>query len=231
MKIGGAQVILAPREVFASRGEAIPYEANRDNQYYYMMISGKYVGKLILSNEFNSDAENIASGMRAAGIEKCILLSEDSREETENAAALLEFDEAYGECDTNKKLTILNNICSGREENDIIYVYSSGIEAHSAAGTDIRVSRKGKYADVLVLPDYTENIPAAIKLCGRMKQVASTNAIFAFTIKALLIFLSIIGISSIWFVVFIDIAAALATILNSIRVSSDSLIDVLLNKE
>ena len=56
------------------------------------------------------------------------------------------------------------------------------------------------------------------------------NAIFAFIVKAILIFLSIVGYCNLWFAIFIDIAASLATILNSIRVTKESLIDILLYK-
>ena len=40
-----------------------------------------------------------------------------------------------------------------------------------------------------------------------------------------MIFLSMLGLSSIWFVLFMDTAAVLATLLNAIRVTKDPLID------
>ena len=40
--------------------------------------------------------------------------------------------------------------------------------------------------------------------------------------KAVLIFLSIIGYCNLWFAIFIDFAAAVATVLNTIRVTSES---------
>ena len=42
--------------------------------------------------------------------------------------------------------------------------------------------------------------------------------------KAILIFLSFIGYSTLWFVVFIDTVTALATLLNAIRVTTPSLL-------
>ena len=50
------------------------------------------------------------------------------------------------------------------------------------------------------------------------------NAIFVFVIKAILVVLSIIGYSNLWFVVFMDTVAALATLLNAIRVTTPSLL-------
>ena len=61
-------------------------------------------------------------------------------------------------------------------------------------------------------------------------EVIAENAVFAFVVKAILIFLSIIGYCNIWFAIFIDMVAAVATILNSIRVTSDSLMKTLMYK-
>ena len=160
---------------------------------------------------------------RAAGVNKCILLTDDGKEEAEQIADKLGFDEYISECDTAKKLRIIKNF-SEAEDQKTLYVYAAGIEAHSAAETDIRVSRKGKYADATIAPEYAVNLPRAFYTCGRMREIATENALFAFIIKAVLIFLSITGYCNLWFAMFIDMVAALATMLNSIRVTTDSLI-------
>ena len=92
---------------------------------------------------------DIADGMRAAGVNKCILLTDDGKEEAEQLADKLGFDEYISECDTAKKLRIIKNF-SEAEDQKTLYVYAAGIEAHSAAETDIRVSRKGKYAESIL---------------------------------------------------------------------------------
>ena len=61
----------------------------------------------------------------------------------------------------------------------------------------------------------------------RVKDIAVENALFAFIVKALLVFLSIVGYCNLWFAIFIDMVAAVATILNTIRVTNESLISSL----
>ena len=227
LKINGAHVTLATRELFASRGEAVPYESSKENyQMLYMMVSEKYVGKIALTNEIYGEAEQLVPDLKAIGFEKCILLTEDGNEESEIAAAELEFDEVFGECDTARKLRLINDLKTSRD-TQMMYVYANGFDAHSAADLDVRVNRKGKFADILVIPEYIANLPLALQLCSRVREVAAENAIFAFVVKAILIFLSLTGYCNIWFAIFIDMAAALATILNSIRVTSPSLIGIL----
>lgn len=227
LKINGAHVTLATRDLFTSRGEAVPYESGKENyQMLYMMVSEKYVGKIALSNEFYGEAEQLAPDLKAIGFNQCILLTEEGKEESEAAATELEFDEVFGQCDTERKLRLINDLKSSRD-TQMMYVYANGFDTHSAADLDVRINRKGKFADVLVIPEYIANLPLALQLCSRVREVAAENAIFAFVVKAILIFLSLTGYCNIWFAIFIDMVAALATILNSIRVTSPSLIGIL----
>ncbi len=228
--IGGAHVILATKELFLSRGEAVPYEdESPDALSYYMMIAGRYVGKLSISNSALDSVEQIVSDFKNAGIEKSILLSEDGNEELAAFAKSFGFDDAYGEMDLEKKLALINQV-SQREDGGVIYVYSSGIESHSRADVDVRVSKAGKYADALVSSNSVSSLPNVFPIAARLREVASENAIFAIAIKAILIFLSINGWCNIWFAMFIDCATTLFTELNAIRVSSESLLKGLLKR-
>ena len=111
-----------------------------------------------------------------------------------------------------------------------MYLYSSGIESHSKAEIDVRVSKAGKYADALVNPNSISTIPAVFSVADRIRAVATENAIFAMAVKAILVFLSINGWCNLWFAMFIDSAAAIFTLLNSIRVSSESLLKGMINR-
>lgn len=224
LEIGGAHVTLATRELFISRGEAVPYEdVPNDQQIFYMMISDKYVGKVVLSNALIRSSVALVTDCKAQGIEQCFLLTENGKEETEQFAQKLGFDNFFGELDTEKKLNLIEDMTHDLGTGTM-YVYSTGIETHSSASLDVRVGKKGNYADVLLNPETMANFPDAIHVCKRMKEIIAENAIFAFLIKAILIFLCINGWSNLWFVVLLDGAAALGTMLNSIRVTSESLL-------
>lgn len=228
--IGGAHVTLATKELFIGRGEAVPYEGETsDAIVYYMMIAGRYVGKIAISNSALDSVEQFVPECRNAGIARCVLISEDGREEIEAFAEKFGFDGAVGELDTEKKLALIENICQNNPDGKM-YVYSNGIETHSKADIDVRVSKAGKYADALVNPSNVSTLPAVFPIAQRLREITSENAIFAMVIKAILVFLSINGWCSIWFAMFIDCAATIFTELNAIRVSSDSLLKGLLNR-
>ena len=227
--IGNAHVVLASRELFVGRGIKLPVDGTEDGQAFFMTVAERYVGKIVISSQLNIEADELVAGLGDAGVSRCVLLTEDGYAESRRLAEKLDFGEVYDECDTEKKLRVVSELKTSAK-GSVLFVYASGVETHSAADVDIRISRRGKYADVLVSPEYLANLPFAVQICRRMREIAIENAVFAFVIKAVLVFLSIIGYCNIWFAIFIDTVAAVATILNSIRVTSESLISLFMYK-
>ena len=232
LKIGGAKVTLGTRELYAGRGEAVPYEQNDSGLIYYLMVADKYVGKAVISDKIHEESAKLIPALKENGLQKCILLSEEGKEDSERLGLSLDADEVYAECDMEKKLRLIENLSNGHNDS-VVYVYASGIESHSAAGVDIRVSQKSKFADAMIMPEELQNFPATIGIGKRVGQINAENAIFAIAIKALLIFLAMTGHCTLWFAMFLDMASALATILNTIRVTQRPLIDLsgLLNEK
>ena len=141
----------------------------------------------------------------------------------------MDFREVYSECDTDKKLRIVSDI-EGNSSKGVAYVYAVGFDGHSDADIDVRVSRHSRFADMLVMPECIANLPFAKGVCARVKEICIENALFAFIVKAVLIFMSIIGYCNLWFAIFVDMVAAVATILNSVRVTKPSLLPAFLRK-
>ncbi len=221
VKIGGTNVTLAKRELLAERGEAVPYEtAAEGSSVYYLMVSGKYIGKVLLSDNINRKNAHLISDLKAAGIRKCVLLTEDSREESESLGLSLDADEVFSEFTDETKFRYLESISGA----DTLYLYANSLQAHSNAALDIRASKKGKFADALIDPERLELFPEVIRISRRVKEICSENILFVFIIKAILVFLALTGYCTVWFAAFLDMAAAIAAILNAIRVTKEPLI-------
>lgn len=224
VKIGGSPVILATDDYLTARGVAVP-EVEEEGEVFYLTVSGRYVGYLVFASQTNDIGLELLEGVRDLGVRETVLLTEDGAGESQKFADKLGFDEVFGECDTERKLQHIEDLNQGTR-NHVMFLYSNGLEMHSAADVDVRFSQKTKFADVAIPPEKASALPFAMQLSRRMCQVAKENAIFVFAVKALMIFLSMLGLSSIWFVLFMDSAAALATLLNAIRVTKDPLIDM-----
>ena len=215
VSIGNAEVLLAKHELLAERGVQVPFDFSAENSVYYMVIAGKYVGKVLMSDNLNQQNARLIPNLKSAGIRKCVLLTEDSRDESETLGTTLQADEVFSEFTDETKLRYLESL----SKKETMYIYANSPEAHSNAAVDIRASKRGKYADALVSPEELEKLPAVIGLSYRVSDIVKENAVFVFIIKAILIFLGITGLCTVWFAVFVDFAAALASVLNAIRVT------------
>jgi len=224
LKIGGNPVLLATIDYLASCGIEVPKEEG-NGEIYYLTISGRYAGYLCIVSQVNEGGAELLEGIRDIGVREMVLLTEDGAAESQRTAEDLGFDEVYGECDNERKLKHIHDLNQG-SRNRVMFVYANGLETHSDADVDVRLSNKAKYADVTVQPENTSALPFGILISRRMCQVAKENAIFVFAIKALMIFLGMLGLNSVWFVLFMDVAAVIATLLNAVRVTKDPLIDL-----
>lgn len=63
------------------------------------------------------------------------------------------------------------------------------------------------------------------RISSRMRSIAIENAFIAFVIKAVLVFLAIIGYTNLWFTVFLELIVGLITIENAKRIGIDSAIE------
>lgn len=224
LKIGGSPVVLATRAYLTARGIQLP-ETEDAGETYYLTVAGRYIGSLNISSQVNENASELLEAVREAGFRETILLTEDGAGESRRLAEELGVDDVYAECDTERKLRHLEEL-NQSSRNHVMFLYANGVETHTAADVDVRLNRKAKYADLMIPAENSTALPVAIQVSRRMSQVAKENAIFVFIVKALMVFLSMIGYCSIWFVMFMDIAAVLATLLNAIRVTKDPLIDL-----
>ena len=144
------------------------------------------------------------------------MISEDDSEEIAFNLNFNGFEQYSG---LSGEISTVEGICE-KEAGTTVFLYAEGIQTHSAASIDIRCSNRSKYADLLIFPGYLLNLGNLKLISSDFNKIVSENAIFAFSVKALLIALSIIGIAKLWFVVLIDLVAEIATVLNSIRIIS-----------
>ena len=224
LKIGNADVVLATAEYFSSRGVSVPHLDSNDGVAYYLVVSDRYVGYVVVSSDISVEHTNLSNELKACGIGRSILFTDDSNVVSQRIAEDLNFKEVYGELDSSGKLQLLSDLNEG-SKNRLLYVYAEGSESHTAATVDMRVGTKSRFADAVVHPDSLSNISFALQVCKRMREVATFNAVFVFVVKVILIFLSIVGYCNIWFAIFIDMAAAIAACLACIRVTQNSFIN------
>lgn len=87
--------------------------------------------------------------------------------------------------------------------------------AMGAAGTDTAIET----ADVALMDDDLRKIPAFIRLSRATARVLTQNIALALGIKVIFIWLTVVGMSSMWMAVFADMGVSLLVVLNGLRLS------------
>lgn len=227
--INSAPAVFGTRSFAAMRGLSAPESQEKGLVYYYLFLGGRYGGYIAISENNQKDIGDVVHDLRFTGVNKCMLLCSESSEEVSHFAKKSDFDDVFAGVDDENRKEVLDSILDA-DINKKLYITTEGEKEKSKASIEIRIGTRAGEADAVTFPHYYSNIPILFHISKRMADVAVENAVFAFVIKAILIFLSLIGYCNLWIAVFVDMAAAAATMINSNRVTSNSAIRTFLDK-
>ena len=197
--------------------------------HYLLYLDGKFGGEVQISNNTFEDISDLLHEFRMDGINKCILITEESAEEISSYAELNGFDEVYAAIDADSKQALIDELSAADSGRNILITSDEEIRGPEDSVT-ILIGEDLKDANAVTMPHRFAGISGLITLSRRMKQIASENAVIAFAAKAMLIFMSLTGYCNLWMAVLGETAAAIFTVYNTRRISSSSLINTLINK-
>ena len=218
-----SRVILGTASYLAGKNITAPQDPQEKGICFHLCAAGRYGGYLVLSESTQTDIEDIIHDLRVNGVNRCILICEESAEEISNYSINSKFDDVFTGISSENRLSAVNEIC-GSDSKKKVYFVRDDEEKRSDAELEIRIGKNLGDADALTSEEDYANIPVLFSLSHRIKEIAAENAIIAFGIKALIIFFSLIGYCNLWMAILADTAAAIITILNANRVTFKSLI-------
>lgn len=222
--VGGKTVLAGNRKLMASVTADIP-EPNRPGTLVHVAVDGIYRGYLLIADELKEDAEKTIRGLKALGIRRTVMLTGDQRAAGEYVAASLGVDEVYTELLPADKVDCVAKIAAEKGKNETLLFVGDGINdapvlacadvgiAMGALGSDAAIEA----ADVVLMDDKPSKICLALRIATKTQRIVRENIIFALSVKALVLILSAVGLSSMGAAVFADVGVAFLAILNAIR--------------
>jgi len=155
---------------------------------------------------------------------KTLMLTGDNAHTAETIAREVGIDEARGNLLPEDKLKIIEELMAkangakvgmvGDGINDAPALARSDIAfAMGAAGTDTAIET----ADVALMDDNLEKIPAFVRLSRATAAILTQNIAFALGIKAVFLILTFTGQATMWMAVFADMGASLLVVFNGLR--------------
>ena len=194
----------------------------------YVLQGGQYLGMLAISDTVKPEAARALHALKEIGVRRLIMLSGDRRHAAEQVGQTLGLDEVIPECLPADKVTHLERVLQQTHRRDAkakVAFVGDGINdapvltradigiAMGAMGSDAAIEA----ADMVLMDDALQKIPLAIAICRKTHRIVKQNIIFALSVKALVLALSILQISNLWLAVFADVGVAVIAICNAMR--------------
>lgn len=192
----------------------------------YVAYDGKYVGSLEVADVIKEDSKEAVSDLRAAGVQKIVMLTGDARKVGEGVARELGLDDVKTELLPQDKLEEVEKLKTELDGQDKLAFVGDGLNdtpvlaqsdvgiAMGALGSDAAV----EVADVVLMSDEPSAIVRVMKIARRTKRIVWENISFALGVKAVCLLLGALGIAGMWQAVFADVGVTVIAVLNSLRV-------------
>lgn len=192
----------------------------------YVAYDGKYVGSLEVADVIKEDSKEAVSDLRAASVQKIVMLTGDARKVGEGVARELGLDDVKTELLPQDKLEEVEKLKTELDGQDKLAFVGDGLNdtpvlaqsdvgiAMGALGSDAAVEA----ADVVLMSDEPSAIVRVMKIARRTKRIVWENISFALGVKAVCLLLGALGIAGMWQAVFADVGVTVIAVLNSLRV-------------
>jgi Cd2+/Zn2+-exporting ATPase len=185
-------------------------------------IEHEPIALIALSDTARTEGRATIASLRQSGIEHLVLLSGDNEAAarslatdvglTEWAAAQLPEQKLEAVENLKRRYGVVGMVGDGVNDAPALAAASVGI-AMGVSGTDAALES----ADVVLMSDDIAKIPLVVSLSRRAMAIVKQNIALALLTKGLFLALSISGNATLWMAVLADDGAALAVILNGLR--------------
>lgn len=211
LTIGNAKTLFGRRELLEYFGAEIDVSSEDPSETYYLCVSGRYAGKVVPRFPINEDVFDLTEVFRNNGYKNSCLISELDNDEVNVFAENHNFDLSFGNCNLSTKINAVNKFTS--EKGKTLFVFRDGFDKHTAALVDLQVGNRLKSADICISQDSIGKIGSLKNISGKFKNTVYTSTIAEITVKALLLFFALSGLSKAWFIVLTDISFEILTYL------------------
>ena len=191
----------------------------------HIAIDGNYAGHIVISDVMKPHSKDAITALKQAGVEKIVMLTENSEKVANQVAGELGIDMVYSELLPGDKVSKVEELLEEKTKRSKLAFVGDGINdapvlsradigiAMGAMGSDAAIEA----ADVVLMDDDPMKIAKAIKISRKCIRIVYQNIVFALGIKLICLVLGAIGIANMWLAIFADVGVMIIAILNAIR--------------
>ena len=218
--VNGRRVAVGNSKLMEAEG-ADWHPCEHSGTIIHVAIAGTYAGHVVISDRIKADASRGIQALKAAGVNKTVMLTGDQESVAAAVAQTLRVDEYHAQLLPADKVSEVEKLLKegtlafvgdGINDAPVLTRADVGI-AMGALGSDAAIEA----ADVVLMDDKPSKIGAAIQIARRTLRIAKENIGFAIGIKVLVLVLAALGIATMWMAVFADVGVTVLAVLNAMR--------------
>lgn len=194
----------------------------------HVAVDGKYAGYILISDVVKPNAKEAISGLKAAGVEKVVMLTGDAKKVADAVGSELGVDEVRSELLPGDKVDEVEKLIAAKGEKEKLAFVGDGINdapvlsradigiAMGALGSDAAIEA----ADIVLMDDDPAKIATAVKISKKTLRIVHQNIVFALVIKFACLALGAVGFVNMWWAIFADVGVMILAVLNATRALS-----------
>ena len=228
-QIDGARYWLGNPRLASERGHLLPAVESRAGELerlgrsvVVLMDEARVLALFAVADTVKQTSRAAVAQLHALGI-RTAMLTGDNAHTARAIAAEVGIDDVRGDQLPDDKLRAIETLSAGGTA--MVGMVGDGINdapalararigfAMGAMGSDAAIET----ADVALMDDDLRKIPAFVRLSRATYSVLVQNIVFALTVKAIFLALTLVGLGTMWMAVFADAGASLIVVANGLR--------------
>ncbi len=191
----------------------------------HVALDGQYAGHILISDVEKDDVREALAALRAAGVEKTVMLTGDGESAARQVAERVGIDEYHSGLLPGDKVALVEQMLAGQSPNARLAFVGDGINdapvlsradigiAMGALGSDAAIEA----ADIVLMDDDPLKISRAIKIARKCLRIVYQNIVFALAVKFGCLLLGALGLAGMWAAIFADVGVMVLAVLNAMR--------------
>ena len=228
-RVDGRELLLGSARLLADDGIAVPPAADAGT-VVHAACGGRYLGRIVISDEVKSGAREALSALRGAGVRRTVMLSGDRQSAAGAVGEALGIDRVCAELLPAEKVEQVEALLAAQGPRERLAYVGDGINdapvlmradvgiAMGTMGSDAAIEA----ADVVLMDDDLGKLAVLVRIARKTVRIVRENVVFALAVKFLVLALGALGLVGMWAAVFGDVGVTVIAILNAMRMLARS---------
>ncbi len=224
----GEEVILCGNEKLMAAHNVAFTRAEGVGTVVYVALNGQFKGSLLIADEVKPESREVVGQLNGMGC-KTFMLTGDNPAIAQNVAGQIGLTGYKASLLPQNKVEEVENMLREKAPGEVLCFVGDGInDAPVLMRSDIGIAMGGvgsdaaiEASDIVLMQDDLRGLPLAKRIARKTMSIVFENIVFSIAVKVLILILSAVGITNMWFAVFGDVGVAVLAILNAMRVNSN----------